>query len=140
MYRSAMKCLPVSIASCLLTASLSAQTRGGFDVDWNTVDCGGAMHTAGGSFELAGTIGQPDAGAMTGGAFELFGGFWPGASARSCPEDLDHDGDIDIQDLAFLLSSFGTFGSGPVGDIDADNDVDLQDLAFLLAVFGATCQ
>ena len=40
--------------------------------------------SAGGSFSLNGTIGQPDAGAMSGGNFSLAGGFW-GASQTSPP-------------------------------------------------------
>ena len=57
--------------------------------------------------------------------------------------DIDDDGDTDLQDLAFLLASFGT-NSGdpafnPAADIDLNGTVTLQDLAFLLSDFGATC-
>lgn len=34
------------------------------------------MRSTGGEFELSGTIGQPDAGKMSGGDFTLTGGFW----------------------------------------------------------------
>ncbi len=55
----------------------SAQTGGGYDLSWNTFDGGGAT-SSGGSYVLAGTIGQPDAGpALTGGGYTLAGGFWP---------------------------------------------------------------
>ena len=48
-----------------------------FDIDWYTIDGGGEMFSTGNSFELSGTIGQPDAGlTLTGGTFELTGGFW----------------------------------------------------------------
>lgn len=45
---------------------------------WFTIDNGGSMLSTGGNFELSGTIGQGDAGvkSMTGGAFEVVGGFW----------------------------------------------------------------
>ena len=129
----------VAAATCMITATATAQSRGAFELNWWTMDGGGAMHTVGGSFELSGTVGQPDAGKMTGGTFELVGGFWPAAASPSCPEDVDHDGDIDIQDLAYLLGDFGMSGGGLTGDIDADNDADLQDLAYLLAVFGGSC-
>jgi uncharacterized Ntn-hydrolase superfamily protein len=46
--------------------------------------------------------------------------------------DLNHDGTVDLADLAILLSSFGT-GAG--GDLNQDGDTDLQDLAVLLANF-----
>jgi hypothetical protein len=39
---------------------------------------GAAVPAPGGQFALNGTIGQPDAGALTGGNFKLEGGFWSG--------------------------------------------------------------
>jgi len=58
-----------------------------------------------------------------------------------CPADLDHDGDVDLSDLAQLLSNYGTTSGASYedGDLDADGDVDLSDLAALLAVYGTTC-
>jgi hypothetical protein len=59
-----------------------------------------------------------------------------------CFGDLDGDDDIDWEDLALLLSNYGTT-SGAVysdGDLDRDGDVDLTDLAGLLAVYGTACQ
>jgi hypothetical protein len=50
-----------------------------FDMIWSTVDGGGALDLSGGTFGLHGTAGQPDAGALNGGTFEMDGGFWSGA-------------------------------------------------------------
>jgi len=44
-------------------------------IPWSTIDGGGGS-AAGGSFSLSGTIGQPDAGNLLGGAFTLLGGYW----------------------------------------------------------------
>ena len=44
-------------------------------VGWRAVDGGGGTST-GGVFSFSGTVGQPDAGAMSGGGFTLEGGFW----------------------------------------------------------------
>lgn len=52
-----------------------AQTGGGFDLSWSTIDGGGGS-SSGGDFALSGTIGQPDAGELSGGAYVLTGGFW----------------------------------------------------------------
>lgn len=57
----------------------------------------------------------------------------------TCTGDLDNDGDVDIADLAVLLSQFGSAGPGISGDLDADGDVDISDLALMLSVFGTTC-
>ena len=56
-----------------------AFANGGLEIPWFTVDSGGATTSAGGDFTLGGTAGQPDAGALSGGAYTLSGGFWPGA-------------------------------------------------------------
>jgi hypothetical protein len=55
--------------------------------------------------------------------------------------DLNHDGGVDIQDLATLLSNFGTLnGATPEdGDLDGDGDVELADLSVLLSTFGTSC-
>ena len=54
------------------------------------------------------------------------------------PGDLDHDGDVDLTDLATLLAYYGeTSGmTDENGDLDGDGDVDLADLAALLANYG----
>jgi hypothetical protein len=57
-----------------------AQSGGPYDLTWSTVDGGGEMYSAGGAYTLGGTVGQPDAGVLEGGAYTLAGGFWGGAS------------------------------------------------------------
>lgn len=56
-------------------APASAQSGGGYDLTWNSIDGGGGTSTGGG-YTLNATIGQPDAGTMSGGAYTLNGGFW----------------------------------------------------------------
>lgn len=71
----------LTLGISVLAASGSARAQV-FGLSWYTVDGGGHMFSNGGGFELGGTIGQADAGPpMTGGRFELSGGFWPGAQA-----------------------------------------------------------
>lgn len=72
---------------CLLVVILvlgspasNAQSGGGYDLTWNTMDGGGGL-SSGGDYSVHGTIGQPDAGVMSGGDYSLQGGFWSGACA-----------------------------------------------------------
>jgi hypothetical protein len=65
-----------------------AQSGGGYDLTWNTVDGGGATFSSGGSYTLGGTIGQPDAGALSGGSYTLAGGFWVGAVSQPSPSKV----------------------------------------------------
>ena len=51
-------------------------TAQSYSVDWYKVSGGGGTST-GGTYQVSGTIGQPDASmAMTGGSYSLTGGFW----------------------------------------------------------------
>jgi hypothetical protein len=63
----------------LFVVPVMAQTGGGYDLSWNTVDGGGGMFSTGGDYSVGGTIGQVDAGAQSGGAYGLQGGFWVAA-------------------------------------------------------------
>ena len=130
----------LSVAAALALAVSEARAAD-LTLDWYTIDGGGAVWTTGGDFELSGTIGQPDAGpVMSGGDFVLTGGFWTGAAIPPvpCPGDVDGDRDVDLTDLAILLSDFDCT-SGCVGDVDDDDDTDLTDLAILLSNFDAIC-
>lgn len=57
-----------------------AQTGGPYDLSWSTIDGGGHTFSTGGDYSLGGTIGQPDPGLLTGGAYTLGGGFWGGGA------------------------------------------------------------
>lgn len=63
-------------AFCLLawTFCLGANAQD-YAIDWYTIDGGGGTST-GGVYTVSGSIGQPDAGTMSGGQFTLQGGFW----------------------------------------------------------------
>jgi hypothetical protein len=88
-----------------------------YSISWYTIDGGGGQ-SSGGPYVLTGTIGQPDAGYLGGGNYELLGGFWVGGplcivnfvdfanfaeywmqSGAGLPADLYQDGIIDYDDL-----------------------------------------
>ncbi len=127
-------------ASAVILLGVPAALADELTLDWWTADGGGAMWTAGGDFELSGTIGQPDAGVtMTGGDFELTGGFWvvtPGGPAVLVG-DLNCDGQVGFGDInAFVLrlsnpaAYFAQYPDCPDanGDINGDGEVGFGDI------------
>jgi hypothetical protein len=122
-----------AVAATLIMTALafgSAARASDYDLSWFTLDCGGG-YSAGGDFELEGTIGQSDAGpaaaGMSGGTFELVGGFW--SAVDSC------------SGAALNLAAYANFAACLAGpdistgpactclDLDADGDADLRDFA-----------
>ncbi len=77
-HRFWLACLIALTLLVLLVAQVLAQTGGGYDLTWSTVDGGGYTWSEGGGYALGGTVGQPDAGALIGGGYTLSGGFWGG--------------------------------------------------------------
>ena len=49
-----------------------------------------------------------------------------------CPADFNCDGEVNTEDLLYLLGRWGT----PCGDVDGDGDTDTADLLALLGVWG----
>src|SRR6266403_6412819 len=74
--RFACLALFVASASCLRAQSYS--------IDWFTIDGGGGTST-GGVYSVSGTIGQPDAGHLSGGNYTIDGGFWGIIAAIQTP-------------------------------------------------------
>lgn len=72
--------LSVLALLALTVSAATAQTGGGYDLTWNTIDGGGGT-ASGGSYTLDGTIGQFDASVVSGGSYTLSGGFWSGLTA-----------------------------------------------------------
>ncbi len=71
--------LAVLAAAVFVSQAVFAQSGGGYDLTWNTIDSGGVIFSTGGDFSLSGTIGQPDASAaLGGGGYSLVGGLWSG--------------------------------------------------------------
>ena len=67
---------------CFFLAAVGGLHEAGaqnFSMDWVTADAGGGT-SFGGAYSITGTIGQPDAGNMSGGIYFLEGGFWGGVS------------------------------------------------------------
>jgi hypothetical protein len=74
--RNAIAVLFLIVALSMSNTTTQAQSGGTYDLTWSTIDGGGGMFSTGGTYELSGTIGQPDAGTQSGGTYTLNGGFW----------------------------------------------------------------
>ena len=75
--------IPLGVFVSCLAFGGSARSQN-FAINWFTIDGGGGTST-GGVFSVSGTIGQPDAGPMSGGVYSLVGGFWSGISLIQTP-------------------------------------------------------
>ena len=77
-----MKILVVVMSVVMLVLLVGSQTAhaqsGGVYEVWGNVGAGGTV--SGGAYEIAATIGQPEAGQISGGAYTLGGGFWGGGA------------------------------------------------------------
>jgi hypothetical protein len=129
----------VSVLLTLLVASVGTVRANDFAIVRYTIG-GGTEVSAGGGYQLRGTIGQPDAGGMTGGAFNMTGGFW----FPLVPGDCNSDGAVDLLDYADLASCLAGPAAGLSNpgcgcfDLDRDDDVDLLDFANFQVLFAGT--
>jgi len=141
-----MKKSATIVAAALVCGAASLAHAQPFSIDWYTIDGGGGT-SSGGSFVLSGTIGQPDAGVLSGGAFTVYGGFWyPGAAAPpACDGDLNQDGNVDQSDVDCLISIVAGDPTclelaGFDADFNRDGNVDQGDIdAFISFVAGGPC-
>jgi hypothetical protein len=65
----------LAFCALLLAGGVLTVPAQSYSIDWSTVDGGGGTSTNG-QYALSGTIGQPDAGIISGGNYTLQEGFW----------------------------------------------------------------
>ncbi len=79
---SKKRLIGVAMTLCSITLAVHAQN---YSIGWYKI-AGGGGASAGGTYQVTGTIGQPDAsGALTGGNYSLTGGFWSLISVVQTP-------------------------------------------------------
>ncbi len=127
-----MKALTLLII-VLVTISMVAAD---YSISWYTIDGGGGLST-GGTFTLEGTIGQPDAGEMSGGDYTLSGGFWPGGSILACFVNFEHFARFAMYWLDAPCDEGNNWCQG--ADLDWSTDVGLSDLDELVYWWLAEC-
>jgi hypothetical protein len=91
------------LALCLIVGAAVSlvHAQGGFELFWWTVDGGGGMASEGGPYGLSGTVGQPDAGDLSGGDYTLNGGFW-NRTVVNTPPALDGLPDVVVDPATAL--------------------------------------
>jgi len=94
-----------------------------YEVSWYTIDGGGGTSSRG-SYTIKGTIGQPDAGVMSGGDYELVGGFLPGGPV--CIVDFYHFSLLAEHWLEEPCNAGNNWCGG--ADLDQLGDVDFNDV------------
>ena len=99
-----------------------------YEITWSTIDGGGGRST-GDSYTLEGTIGQPDAGLMSGGSYVLAGGFWPATSWCI----------VDLPDLAQFTAQWLISTGSPQADFNNSGKVDLYDYHHLATYWLRLC-
>lgn len=118
------------LATLVIGSTTIGAAAQSFDVAWFSID-GGAATLTGGDLEMSATVGQPDAGTLGGGGFEMSGGVWPIATPCD-PCDVNCDGVIDAYDIEpfidLLVGPNPTPCSSCAGDANGDNRVDAFDI------------
>jgi hypothetical protein len=113
-----------------------------FNLDWWSVNSGGAIEVTGTNYGLGLSVGQVAAGHVSGTNYNLGVGFWYGAAAGGgCPMtifgDVDLGGTVTSGDIIYLVNF--VFKGGPLpqpceaaGDVDCGGSVTSGDIIYLV--------
>lgn len=121
-----------------------AQSGGGYNLAWNTIDSGGGTRSSGG-YSLTTTFGQFDAGPRFDAGYRLSGGFLFANVAPPLAGDCNFDNAVDAGDIPALVievfdgdstaaaaTAGGTYPGSTGCDANVDGWVDAGDLACLV--------
>ncbi len=123
------------ISGLVLTQHASAQLA----LDQYTIAGGGGV-SSGGDYAVAGSVGDPSTGDLTGGDFTVSGGqLNPPPPDEACIADLAPPaGVLDFSDIIAFLSAFSIMD--PVADLaEPLGQFDFSDVVVFLTAFGAGC-
>ena len=100
----------------VLAAPASAQSGGGYELSATVIGSGG--QSTGGSYRVRATISQPEAGVMSGGDYELLGGFLQGEAPQI----------VDFRLFARFADWWFEEGSNLPADLHPDNVINFLDV------------
>jgi hypothetical protein len=125
----------IKITTLLLIVLLSARfSLADYRIVWHTIDGGGGT-SSGGAYQLTGTIGQPDAGYLAGGPYELLAGFWTGGPL--CIVNLEDFAQFAFYWLENTCDPASNWCGG--ADLNASGAVDADDFAILYNAWLNVC-
>jgi len=122
--------LAILAAACLGSTAFNASAQPD-DISWKTIANGGGTLTdqPSGGFRLTGTIGQHTLGVMTGGSFEMVGGFWAEDASAFCLADFNQDLEVNPDDLADFIGCYFALPACDRADYNEDGTINPDDLA-----------
>ncbi len=108
------------------------------NLDWYSINSGGASYGTSGSLRLGYSVGQSVAGAGSSGSLKMGVGFWYGQGINCIAKagDVTGDGNILLADIIALINY--RFKSGPTpspfcrGDANGDGSILLTDIIYLI--------
>lgn len=119
----------LGIIGVFVLASVAVGGSGGqFVIEWSSIDGGGGV-SSGGQYSLSGTVGQPDAGYLYGGQFEIAGGFHTGGELCI----------VNFTDFAKFSEFWLVSSAGLEADLYPDGTVDGKDLGELINLWLSSC-
>ena len=105
-----------------------------YSIQWYTID-GGGESSAGGPYQVTGTIGQPDAGYHYAAPYELLGGFWVGGPL--CIVNFEQFATLASYWLEISCDAGNNYCAG--ADLDGVNGVNIDDLKLLAGEWLNVC-
>jgi hypothetical protein len=113
----------------------------GEEINWQVVSSGGEHNGTSASYGLAGTVGQTAGGSGSSASYGLNHGFWQDFGGGSGPDyvcgDADASGEVDIDDVVYLIAYIFSGGPPPdpyeSGDANCAGGVDIDDVVYLIA-------
>ncbi|MFH1893624.1 MAG: hypothetical protein ABIK83_13190 [Candidatus Zixiibacteriota bacterium] len=132
-----------SDAAAIVTKSLDSLQQhaedkspaSGEEIDWKCLSSGGTQ-SSDGSFVINGTLGQLAVGTSSDGTSDTRHGYWQNFAYKWECGDVNMSGDIDIDDIIYLIAYVFLGGPPPVpleiGDTNCIDNIDIDDVMFLV--------
>ena len=129
-FRSGRVLLAAILGLCISSIAETSST-----VDHYIIASGGGLAVSS-SHTASVTIGEAISGFSESATHTIRAGFRAVVAPMDCTADLDDDGGVGPEDLAFLLGNWGPCGVHCPADLDGNGDVGAFDLAILLGNWG----